>query len=264
MSIERITGDTPKMHAGESKEHKEGKLWVRDQLEERGLEAELEFPVGNRRADVVEMHPSGDMIAHEIQLSSISVPKIRERMEDYWSRGVEGRWYFGKGPSRRVKEWCVFNEVPCWDFRNSGAVVRLGKWERKDIVEAKTPPKKIRGWPYVEPRRDWEELGKLGVLARWCMWQFDHSFGLPDEERFWIGVLHAAGRIIASETPYRYTTFGEREMDLWRGEKHQHFTLEEGLVIEQRVKGEKVGEAEIRLGKDPCGLLVELVEKWVV
>jgi hypothetical protein len=82
---------------GETKEHREAKRLLLDCLKLRGLRAQAEFVVdtlpGDRRADVMVWHPvSGQMIAFELQHSSVSVEEIQRRAFSYARANIAQIW----------------------------------------------------------------------------------------------------------------------------------------------------------------------------
>ncbi|HPE73193.1 MAG TPA: competence protein CoiA family protein [Candidatus Competibacter sp.] len=47
------------------------------------------------------------LLAHEVQLSSITVEEISERTNDYRKAGIDVHWWLGgAGNSEAVNEWC--------------------------------------------------------------------------------------------------------------------------------------------------------------
>lgn len=114
--------DTDCPSAAESPEHKAAKLYIQQQLRSWYLSSDnygnpdivLEYPVGDRRADVAELWPSGVIIAHEIQLSSIPLREIQERSDDYRRQAAEVRWYFSRSASsRQIRKWCLTKGYSC-------------------------------------------------------------------------------------------------------------------------------------------------------
>jgi competence protein CoiA len=93
--------------AGETPEHREAKMIIRDHVSEwfaeYGMaEGQLEVYIPevkharNRIADVLFTFPSGWRVAHEIQLASISVKELEERTDDYAFAGIDVFWWFGR------------------------------------------------------------------------------------------------------------------------------------------------------------------------
>jgi hypothetical protein len=81
---------------GETLAHLEAKRVVHEALMARGVRAELEFSVetlpGDRRADVMAWSPKGQMIAIELQHTSISAEEIAERAFAYARAGAAQMW----------------------------------------------------------------------------------------------------------------------------------------------------------------------------
>jgi Competence protein CoiA-like family len=80
---------------GETLAHLGAKKLVRDALVARGLRAELEYTVaalpGDRRADVMVWSPAGEMVAVELQHTSIALSEIDARAFCY-SAQVSGKF----------------------------------------------------------------------------------------------------------------------------------------------------------------------------
>ena len=69
----------------------------------------LEYPVPEIRRiiDVAFEFKNGWLLAHEVQLSSITVEEISERTNDYRKAGIDVHWWLGgAGNSEAVNEWC--------------------------------------------------------------------------------------------------------------------------------------------------------------
>ena len=107
---------------GETLAHLEAKRIVHAALTARGVRAELEYSVetlpGDRRADVMAWSPGGQMIAIELQHTSISADEIAERAFAYARAGAAQMWIsflsgfsversFGKG------RWDLAGETIC-------------------------------------------------------------------------------------------------------------------------------------------------------
>jgi competence protein CoiA len=72
------------------------------------IEPEVIIPEANRVADVLITFPMGWRIAHEIQLSSITVSEIQQRTDDYARCGIDTVWWLGKaGDSNAIRKWCT-------------------------------------------------------------------------------------------------------------------------------------------------------------
>ena len=81
---------------GETKAHLEAKKVVVDALKGRGLKANAEFVVdtlpGDRRADVMTWRPDGQMVAIELQHTSISLDEIEKRAFSYARASIAQMW----------------------------------------------------------------------------------------------------------------------------------------------------------------------------
>lgn len=86
--------------AGESEQHRQAKLWLREQLlKESGFRVpvELEYHIAevSRIADVAQIFPTGWIVVHEIQLATITVQNLDARSRDYLVAGCDVIWYLG-------------------------------------------------------------------------------------------------------------------------------------------------------------------------
>lgn len=83
---------------GETREHRSGKIALRDSFRARGIQAEVERPVlsvaGDRRADVLVYPPTPKHrhIAIELQHQSIDLDQIERRTAAYVAAGVPVLW----------------------------------------------------------------------------------------------------------------------------------------------------------------------------
>jgi competence CoiA-like predicted nuclease len=69
-----------------------------------------EYPLSEikRIADIAMLFPSGWLVIHEIQLSSITSEQLQKRTNDYNSIGADVIWWLGKGAdSTANRSWCV-------------------------------------------------------------------------------------------------------------------------------------------------------------
>jgi competence protein CoiA len=96
----------------ESLEHDYGKLWVRDCLRREyagkdGVFIVLEKWISeiHQRADILVTYPFGWQMAHEIQLSPISLDEIKERTHGYESAGIDVIWWLTEKSKRYVEQW---------------------------------------------------------------------------------------------------------------------------------------------------------------
>jgi len=99
----------------ESPEHNFGKELISEHLkynwsEYSDAQIELEYiiPDIRRVADIAMIFPSGWIVVHEIQLSSITNEELQERTNDYESIGIDTIWWLGKNAdTKRNQEWCI-------------------------------------------------------------------------------------------------------------------------------------------------------------
>lgn len=77
----------------------------------------LEYPLHEvkRIADIVFEFPSGWLVAHEIQLSSITTEELEKRTNDYRNAGVDIIWWLGnRADTPRNREWLFENFGECY------------------------------------------------------------------------------------------------------------------------------------------------------
>jgi competence protein CoiA len=106
----------------ESEEHLFFKRLIATQLSrefEEYLNAKplLEYPVHEVRrvADMVFAFPSGWLVAHEIQLSSITTEQLEQRTNDYRNAGVDVIWWLGKSADTETnRQWLYKNYGECY------------------------------------------------------------------------------------------------------------------------------------------------------
>lgn len=70
---------------------------------------ELEYPISNlkRIIDVAFTFPNGWVVAHEVQLSAISVEELAARTKDYQNEGIDVIWWLGKSADTKPnRQWC--------------------------------------------------------------------------------------------------------------------------------------------------------------
>ena len=102
-------------HHPESAEHEMGKhlisLHIVQNWKEYGnVKIELEYPLPeiNRIADIALIFPSGWVVVHEIQLSSITSESLHERTKDYHSIGIDTFWWLGnRADTYTNRVWCI-------------------------------------------------------------------------------------------------------------------------------------------------------------
>lgn len=111
----------------ESEEHRLAKrkiaAYFRNTYQDRNILIELEKPLPEikRVADVLITFPGGWQIAHEIQLSNITIERLAERTTDYNTIGIDVVWWLGKAANTETnKEWC-------WDAQGGYFLLRFGE-----------------------------------------------------------------------------------------------------------------------------------------
>lgn len=100
--------------AGETPEHREGKLFIRDWLRESfpGVEVQLEHAIRQdgqviRIADVIQLFPRGWRIVYELQLASITTGTLSDRTRDYLACGCDVVWILGRDANTDInRRWC--------------------------------------------------------------------------------------------------------------------------------------------------------------
>ena len=71
-----------------------------------------------RKADVLVIFPMGWRIAHEIQLSPISIDELEKRTNDYLSAGIDVVWWFGnKADTETNRRWAIRNTGNCYSIQ---------------------------------------------------------------------------------------------------------------------------------------------------
>ena len=101
--------------AGESQEHKNGKLYVRDHLtaifpEYAGAVFDFEYrvPEVDRIIDLLVTLPDRRRVAHEVQLASITTKTLQERTDDYAKAGIATVWWLGGNAHTETNvQWCL-------------------------------------------------------------------------------------------------------------------------------------------------------------
>lgn len=98
-------------HEPESEQHIVFKQKVREYLETsplwRGVTCAFEVKVeeANRIADVMAVFATGWRVAHECQVSAITLEELRARTQAYWDAGLDVMWWFESGLLERSGEW---------------------------------------------------------------------------------------------------------------------------------------------------------------
>jgi hypothetical protein len=103
--------------AGESLDHQNGKVFIKENIHEIDPACEPALCEFERRVylpdrdkyriiDVSFELPCGIILAHEVQLASITPDQLEERTNDYWQCGIEVQWWFGKAAATHPnKDW---------------------------------------------------------------------------------------------------------------------------------------------------------------
>ncbi len=100
--------------SGETPEHLAAKAHLRnilkdifDDYTDAAIDLEVWIPEINRRADIMVSFPMGWRVAHEIQLSGISIEELEERTHDYYRAGIDVYWWLGKNGNTPANQyWC--------------------------------------------------------------------------------------------------------------------------------------------------------------
>lgn len=91
-------------------------LRIRPDYNAKEVVIELEVPILEikRQADILTTFSTGWCIAHEIQLSVITIEELMERTDDYGKLGIEVYWWLGKRAATEVNiDWCINNCGGC-------------------------------------------------------------------------------------------------------------------------------------------------------
>jgi competence protein CoiA len=99
----------------ESEEHLAGKEFIANYVRQavahfRQTRVEYEYPVPDARRiiDVAFIFENGWVVAHEIQLASITARELEERSNDYLRAGVDVIWWLGKSADTPAnRQWCM-------------------------------------------------------------------------------------------------------------------------------------------------------------
>jgi competence CoiA-like predicted nuclease len=149
---------------GETLAHLEAKRLVHAALTARGVRAELEYSLetlpGDRRADVMAWSPKGQMIAIELQHTSISAELIAERAFAYaragaaqiwisflpasvWKEALDkgdGTWLVRRYAPRQFEHWIdgLTAKAGRWMYDPQSRQFWLAKMARHEILEEET------------------------------------------------------------------------------------------------------------------------------
>lgn len=77
---------------GETLAHMTAKRLFCDTFRARGLRSEVEYPMGDQRADVVVWSPADKMAVIELQHTNLEVEELRFRIRKYRSKGIPQIW----------------------------------------------------------------------------------------------------------------------------------------------------------------------------
>lgn len=99
----------------ESPQHNLGKEIIGNHIKEywneyAKAEIKFEYPVKEvkRIIDVAMIFPNGWIVAHEIQLSSITIESLENRTNDYRNLGIDVFWWLGKSADTKAnREWSI-------------------------------------------------------------------------------------------------------------------------------------------------------------
>ncbi len=99
----------------ESPQHSLGKEIIGNHIkrywkEYSNAEIKYEFPVPevNRIIDIAMLFPNGWIVAHELQLASITTEILEKRTNDYRDLGIDTFWWLGKSADTKAnREWAI-------------------------------------------------------------------------------------------------------------------------------------------------------------
>jgi len=108
----------------ETAEHRRAKRELAEKLRETfaeytDAEIELEMPIPEIRrvADILVTFPMGWRVAHEIQLSAITLEELEERTDDYSRAGVDVVWWLGRSADTSTnRQWCLETFSYCFSI----------------------------------------------------------------------------------------------------------------------------------------------------
>lgn len=124
----------------ESLEHLLGKAELarklRKALSEYGrVEIDLEVPIpeAGRVADILVTFPMGWRVAHEVQLSPVTVEVLQERTRDYLGAGIDVQWWLGG------KAATPANRAFCREYFGTVLTIAFGGEEEGISPEDRSP-----------------------------------------------------------------------------------------------------------------------------
>jgi hypothetical protein len=136
---------------------------------------EVPIPEIMRVADVMLAFNMGWRIAHEIQLSAISIDELDQRTTDYLAAGIDVLWWFGKSADTRTnRQWAIqkYGFSLSLSFEKDQKV-DCGLWikiEGRDALGMKVTKEVYR------PNSDVRPGENLPVLSRVASWWLEHAF----------------------------------------------------------------------------------------
>ncbi|MHB8908544.1 MAG: competence protein CoiA [Syntrophales bacterium] len=230
----------------ETPEHINGKYYVAEQVlttmkdfADFTPQYEIPIPEVMRVADIITEFPMGWRIAHEIQLSPITVDELDRRTSDYLRAGIDVLWWFGKSADTPAnRDWAIkrngFSLSLKYDKSNQ---VRSGLW-RETLIEDRFNGKYF-GQVYEnnESKRPNTLPPVAGAIAGWwndyALARYYQVWKKGNSDRYKRGLL-ASTRSIASfngKTGVGKDKFFHKEGALWlvdlkpfldRQEKYSH------------------------------------------
>ena len=166
----------------ESPEHIAGKHFIGEnflpKLNDYAIfKPQYEVPVKDvmRVADILLDFNMGWRIAHEVQLSPISVEELTQRTDDYLRAGIDVLWWFGKSAETRTnREWAFdrYGFSLSLAFDDEGGV-SCGYWRKipkKDDFGRLIEVEAYRADTDLRPKED------PPVFSRVAYWWLEHSF----------------------------------------------------------------------------------------
>lgn len=165
----------------ETPQHIAGKSYIAEEFlplfhEYADFRPEYEVPVPEvmRVADIMVSFPMGWRIAHEIQLSPISVNDLEQRTNDYLEAGIDVLWWFGKGADTVTnRDWAVKRYHFSLSLAFDDAKVSDCGCYRQEVSTDRYGDKH----KYLKYRSNAEVISTDGaVVSIFATWWLDHSF----------------------------------------------------------------------------------------
>lgn len=166
----------------ESPEHIAGKSYIAETflpllMEYADFKPEYEVPLPEimRVADVLVSFKMGWRIAHEIQISPISVADLDERTADYLESGIDVIWWFGKSANTVTnREWSIKRYGFSLNLMFDGTDVS-GCGYCYEKTEKDRYGRNYKAIKYKSDR-DINISNEPAVLARFAVWWLDYAF----------------------------------------------------------------------------------------